>query len=44
MVGMEKKKFIKYSKVFPKKVQGLAKEMLPRFGKTVVTLEKKVLI
>ena len=44
MVGMEKKKFIKYSKVFSKKVQSLAKEMLPRFGKTVVTLEKKVLI
>jgi len=44
MIGMEKKKFIKYSKVFPKKVQGMAKDLLARFGKTVVTLEDKVLL
>jgi len=43
LVGLEKKKFLKYSKIFPKKVQDGAKKLIPKFGKYVTTLDKKEL-
>lgn len=43
LVGLEKKKFFQYSKKFPKKVQDAAKQLIPKFGKYVTTLDKKEL-
>jgi predicted transcriptional regulator of viral defense system len=43
LVGLEKKKFLKYSRIFPKKVQNGAKRLIPKFGKYVTTLDKKEL-
>jgi len=42
-VSLEKKKFLEYSKIFPKKVQNDAKQLIPKFGKYVTTLDKKEL-
>jgi len=43
LVGLEKKKFLKYSRIFPKKVQNGAKKLVPKFGTYVTTLDKKEL-
>jgi predicted transcriptional regulator of viral defense system len=43
LVGLDKKKFLKYSRIFSKKVQDGAKKLVPKFGKYVTTLDKKEL-
>jgi len=41
IVGIKKNKFLKYSRVFPKKVKNRARELTALFGKHVVTLDEK---
>lgn len=41
LVNLNKTKFLKYAKKFPKKVQKEAKKLIPRFGRYVTTLEEK---
>jgi predicted transcriptional regulator of viral defense system len=41
LVGIKKNKFLKYSRVFPKKVKNRARELTALFGKHVVTLDEK---
>lgn len=43
LVGLKRRKFLEYSKRFPKKVQNGAKKLIPKFGKYVATLDKKEL-
>ena len=41
LVGLNKNKFLKYAKRFPKKVQNEAKNLASKLGKYVTTLEEK---
>lgn len=43
LVGLKKGNFLQYSKRFPKKVQDGAKQLIPKFGKYITTLDKKEL-
>lgn len=41
LIDLDKTKFLKYAKKFPKKVQGEARKLTSRLGKYVATLEEK---
>ena len=43
LIGLKKRKFLQYSKRFPKIVQDGAKQLTPKFGKYITTLDKKEL-
>lgn len=43
LVGLKRRKFLEYSKKFPKKIQNGAKQLIPKFGKYVITIDKKEL-
>ena len=42
LVDLDKLKFLKYAKKFPKKVQNMAKKLSKKFGKYIVTLEENI--
>lgn len=41
LIGLDRTKFLKYAKKFPKKVQKEAKRLVSRFGRYATTLEEK---
>ena len=44
LINIEKNKFLEYSRKFPESVQKLTDELMLRFGKHIVTSDRKLAI